>query len=134
MATNQKTGKKYAIKLFDKVLILSGDKEIQATKIVDHNHVVRHVDHGTTLIVDKYGDQELVNYLVIEYYPKGDLFDYIANTDYFSEDLARYYMHQLASALQHLHDKNIVHRDIKLENLLFNDEYNLKLIDLGFAG
>ena len=37
-------------------------------------NVVRYVDHGMTQIIDEYGDKEMVNYLVVEYYLKGDLF------------------------------------------------------------
>ena len=68
--------------------------------------------------------------MIVEYYPKFELYDYVAQSGKFSEDLARYYMRQLTSALVHVYEQGYV----KLENLLLDNEFNLKLIDFGFVG
>lgn len=49
------------------------------------------------------------------------------------EGIARYYFHQLVSAVEYMHSKNVAHRDIKLDNILIDDNYQLILIDFGFA-
>lgn len=49
------------------------------------------------------------------------------------EDGARYFMNQLIDVLMYLKEKNICHRDIKLENIILTDDLELKLIDFGFA-
>jgi serine/threonine protein kinase len=50
-----------------------------------------------------------------------------------SEDISRTLFHQLITALKHLKDIKIAHRDIKLENILLDHRFNLKLADFGFA-
>lgn len=64
------------------------------------------------------------------------MFDRIQKISHFSEKEAAKYIKQILSALSYLHAKNIVHRDMKAENLLFEnetDEANIKLIDFGVS-
>lgn len=72
-------------------------------------------------------------YMVEELAPGGELFEYVANTGKFSEEISRTYYKQLLNALSHMHSKGIAHRDLKPENLLFDGNYNLKVADFGFS-
>ena len=58
-------------------------------------------------------------YIVQEYLHGGEIYDQIVRLTYFSEDLTRHVIRQLAHAVKHLHSMGIIHRDIKPENLLF---------------
>ena len=74
--------------------------------------------------------------MTARYCSGGELFDRIKRESYFSEKEAARYIKQLLSALAYLHARNIVHRDLKAENLLFENESseaNLKLIDFGIS-
>lgn len=51
----------------------------------------------------------------------------------FPEDTARFYTAQITLAFQHLHDHNVIYRDLKPENLLINRDGNIKITDFGFA-
>lgn len=72
-------------------------------------------------------------YTVLEYAKNGILFDKLKCGKPFDEEVARYYFQQLIGALEYLHLKGFVHRDLKLENLLLDEENNLKLADFGFS-
>jgi calcium-dependent protein kinase len=72
--------------------------------------------------------------MVTEYCSGGELFDRIQRLNNFSEKMAAGLMKQILGAVTYLHERNIVHRDLKVENLLFenaNEDANLKLIDFG---
>ena len=64
---------------------------------------------------------------------RGDLFDFIANTGGLSEFFARRVMFQLFNAINYMHLKGIVHRDIKLENIVLDRDFNIKIIDFGMS-
>ena len=68
----------------------------------------------------------------MEYASHGDLFDFVLAKP-FEEKLARYYMIQLLNVLDYIHTMNIYHRDLKLENLFLDNEFQLKVGDFGLA-
>lgn len=63
----------------------------------------------------------------------GDLLTRLKKEQYFPEKEAQFVARQLAEALNYLHRKHVVHRDIKCENILFDDVGNVKLADFGFS-
>ena len=99
------------------------------------------MDHWRILkLKDYYPKEEYINeiddqsrYLVTELAASGHLYDVIWLTGWFSENIARYYFLQLIDAIQYINSKGISHLDIKLENMLLNDEYDLKLCDFGLS-
>ena len=75
-----------------------------------------------------------VLYIIMDYVENGELFELVQSTGKFDEQLARYYFRQLLSALHYLHNTcGVCHRDIKLENILMDSNYNIKLNDFGFC-
>ncbi|KAL9053189.1 MAG: hypothetical protein Q9162_004920 [Coniocarpon cinnabarinum] len=86
-------------------------KEVQIMRKIDHPNIVRLVD---------FSEAKQYYYIVLELCPGGELFHQIVRLTYFSEDLARHVIVQVAKALEYLHEEaGVVHRDIKPENLLF---------------
>jgi len=72
------------------------------------------------------------NALVLELAPHGDLFNYVLRGA-LPETVTRYYMEQLFDAMEHLHTNGYCHADIKLENILLDDSFKVKLTDFGFS-
>lgn len=72
-------------------------------------------------------------YMITLFGEKGDLYEYITANGRLTEQAARKYWTQVLSAIRFLHDQDIVHRDIKLQNVVVFGEDNVQLIDFGFA-
>ena len=69
----------------------------------------------------------------MEYAQGGEVFDFVFHTGQFSEPIARAYFQQLVEGLKAIHSTGFAHRDMKPENLLFDENFNLKITDFGFA-
>lgn len=78
-------------------------------------------------------DVQTVHYNVLEACDNGALSRYVRYTGGFEENIARLIFTQLVSAVIHMHDRNIAHFDIKLENILLDEYYNSKIADFGSA-
>ncbi|NXJ81800.1 MELK kinase, partial [Trogon melanurus] len=128
LARHLLTGERVAIKIMDKVA-LGGDLprvkvEIDAMKNLRHQHICQlyHVIETSRKI-----------FMVLEYCPGGELFDYIISKDRLSEEEARVFFRQIVSAVAYVHSQGYTHRDLKPENLLIDEDHNLKLIDFGLC-
>ena len=108
--------------------------EINALKKLKHPNIVQYFSHSDSSIMAK-EDGSFVNvqYIALEYWKQGEIFDFVAQTGRFSEEVARYYFHQLIEALEYMHGVGYAHRDIKPENILMDNWYNIKIADFGFA-
>lgn len=80
----------------------------------------------------KYKDMNFT-YLITELAENGDLFDFIEIGGSFPERVARYYFKCLVEAIEYLHSNEVTHNDIKLENLLLSQDFNIKLADFGLS-
>ena len=119
---------------FDSSMMDLVKNEISIMKELDHQNIVRLLDFNEdATYVKSNGTQLKVFYLALELVSGGEVFDFIAETGRFSEDVARYYFHQIISGLEYMHTQGMSHRDIKPENMMLDDEYNLKLADFGFS-
>ena len=79
--------------------------------------------------------EELNNlvYIILDYVPNGIFYDAIEAAGGLGEQRARYFMEQLIDVISYLHGQGVVHRDLKLENILVDENLNLIITDFGFA-
>ncbi|XP_066444753.1 hormonally up-regulated neu tumor-associated kinase-like [Eleutherodactylus coqui] len=99
-------------------------REIKIQKMIQHPNIVPLYEAYET------GSSY---YLVMELCEGGDLLDKLSEKNKIEEREAKSYIRQIVTAVEHLHRKGIVHRDIKLENILLDDESNIKLVDFGLS-
>ncbi|XP_065171466.1 testis-specific serine/threonine-protein kinase 3-like isoform X2 [Atheta coriaria] len=99
-------------------------REIEVVKGLKHPNLIRFLQAiETTHRV----------YIVMEYADNGSLLDIIRKESYIPEGRARRWFRQLVEAIEYCHDRGVVHRDIKCENLLMDGNMNIKVSDFGFA-
>lgn len=72
-------------------------------------------------------------FLVMEYCPGGDLSNYLEAEDYFNEDRARLYIAEIILAIEDLHARGIIFRDLKPDNIVLDRNGHCKLIDFGLS-
>ncbi|XP_055598776.1 testis-specific serine/threonine-protein kinase 3-like [Uranotaenia lowii] len=72
-------------------------------------------------------------YIIMQFAENGSLLQLIRREKYISEERAKFFFRQLINAVEYIHGMGVVHRDIKCENIVFDGNFTLKLIDFGFA-
>ncbi|KAJ3007479.1 hypothetical protein HKX48_009104 [Thoreauomyces humboldtii] len=78
--------------------------------------------------------QDEVNlYMLLEYVVGGELFSHLRRAGKFSNDQTRFYAAEIVVSIEHLHNLDIIYRDLKPENLLLDYQGHIKITDFGFA-
>ncbi|XP_065833116.1 MAP/microtubule affinity-regulating kinase 3-like [Oscarella lobularis] len=129
LARHVLTGVEVAIKIIDKTLLNPSSlqklyREVRIMKMLDHPNIVKLFEVIET-------DKTL--YLVMEYASGGEVFDYLVAHGRMKEKEARAKFRQIVSSVQYCHQKHVIHRDLKAENLLLDGEMNIKIADFGFS-
>lgn len=110
-----------------------GNNPNRLPKIYREIAILRGLQHPNIVRLHEMVETERHIGIILEYASGGELFDYILNHRYLKDHAARRLFAQLVSGVGYLHKKGIVHRDLKLENLLLDRNKNIIITDFGFA-
>lgn len=119
----------------DKDSIKSVESEIQILQGLKHSNIIQILGYGSDGKVVKPSGREINNlvYILLEFVTGGLLFDVCQTLGGMGENGGRFFLNQMCDVLEYMHGKGVVHRDLKLENILVDDNMNLKVADFGFA-
>ena len=132
LAEHKVTGEKVAIKTYEKYRLADPRKmknvrrEIEILKSMDHPNIIK--------LYDSCENNKQIH-LIMEYIGKNSLHAFLkARTNRrLEEHEAKKIYAQVCKGIAYCHSKNIVHRDLKLENIIIDDNKNIKIIDFGFS-
>ncbi|XP_001663093.2 serine/threonine-protein kinase SIK3 homolog [Aedes aegypti] len=129
LASHVITNSKVAIKIIDKTCLDDENlaktfREISILKVLHHPHITR--------LYEVIESRNKI-YLVTEHAARGEIFDHLVANGRMKEEEASRIFSQIISAVDYCHSKGIVHRDLKAENVLLDNEMNVKLADFGFS-
>ncbi|CAD7927352.1 unnamed protein product, partial [Amoebophrya sp. A25] len=112
-------------------------KDVQEGRMA--SHVEREIEVQRTMLHENllrlhayFQDESSIN-MVLEYCPRGELYQILKSANFFDEPRACRYFRHVSAGLQHLHAAGIMHRDLKPENLLVSHDDVVKICDFGWC-
>ncbi len=130
-----KDGEKFALKLIKEEAILKGfdinrfTRECRALEKVQHGNIVKIIEYGQAPV-----GNDLRYFLIMEYLAGKDLEKYFQSKSFdIDEKNLKNILTQVLSGLNAMHKKNILHRDIKPQNIFITDDGKIKLLDFGLV-
>ena len=118
----------------DPSIVKSVKNEARLMKLVNSENVIKVYEFQpkvTFWVKDK--TPRNVSYISLKLAENGDLIEIMEQYGILGERIAKYYFWKLIDTLELMHSKGICHLDIKPENILFDEDYNLKLCDFGYS-
>ncbi|CRL03025.1 CLUMA_CG016465, isoform A [Clunio marinus] len=122
----------YAMKVLEKVKVTAKKKTTEHTRT--EREVLEKVVDCPFLAKMYYAFQtDTKLYLVLEFYQGGELFTHLYKSEHFTESVVLFYIAEIIIALEQLHKRNIIYRDIKLENILLDAKGHIIITDFGLS-
>jgi len=133
------TGELYAVKIIrkDKKFSNTLAKSLLETEInimqemYEHPNILNGYSLNTEGVFEANGKFEQIMYCIIELAKKGTIKTFIRRSGCLEENICRFYAIQIANAVAYLHSKDYAHMDVKVDNILLEENFNCKLADMG---
>lgn len=119
-----------AIKRLKKVEVL---RLKQVEHVVNEKGILLSVTHPFIVNLWATFQDMAALYMVMEFVQGGEVFSHLRKLGRFSTDITRIYSAEVCLALDHLHQYDVIYRDLKPENLLLDSRGHIKITDFGFA-
>lgn len=136
LAQSESSGQSYAMKLF--ISEEKADEECYLNEIrferLSHPNIIRQVYSEQNRKIKCEKSSLRASFILSEFAPHGDFFDFVKeNHQHFTDKLIRTFFRQMIDGIEYLHNRNIAHLDLKLENLLVGENFTLKITDFDLS-
>ena len=102
-------------------------------KIIYETNLMRKLNHpNITKILEMFEDEKYI-LIIMEYINGGNLFSFVKKRRKLTEKISKFLFRQIILGIKHIHSQNIVHRDVKLENILIDLNNIIKICDFGIG-
>ena len=129
LGLNTLTGRVVAIKSFNKQSLDNENKK----KILYETNLMKKLNHPNITKILELFESEKYILLIMEYINGGNLFSFVKKRRKLNEKTSKFLFKQIILGIKYIHSQNIVHRDIKLENILIDIKNNIKICDFGIS-
>ena len=130
LAMHKLTEKLVAVKSINKHFL---SEKSQKQKVMQEVYILKKIKHPSVMRLFESFETKKHILFVVELCSGGDLLNYVRKRRKLNEDVAKFFFKQVISGLQYLHKKNIIHRDIKLDNILLDHNGGIKIGDFGVS-
>jgi len=131
LGLNVLTGRVVAVKSFNKQKL--NNQTENKNKIFYETDLMKYLNHPNITKLLEHFESEKYYLIIMEYINGGNLFSFVKKRRKLSEKTAKFLFRQIIKGIKYIHSKNIVHRDIKLENILIDVNNNIKICDFGIG-
>ena len=125
---------KYAIKIFKENNKEEYEKELLVLQKIKNKNIIKLISNGNGPKLKHGFKSNNLNYLVLEFAEKGELFYYVSTVkEGFEENISKYIFKEILYGINTLHENGFCHCDIKLDNILLDNDFNIKISDFSFS-
>ena len=137
LVKSMKTEKIYAAKVYEEnsESFFNEVDILEKLSSLNSPNIIHLISYGEDYIINNgIPEKEEKQYIILEYMPNNDLFYYATHLNGINEQKIKKIFYKILKAVQQCHDKGICHRDLKLENIMFNEQNEPVLCDFGYGG
>ena len=117
----------------NKLAVKMLENEFHHASKLNHPNIIKVIEAKKSVIMTENDKKTKVAFIAQELAPRGDFFNYLVKNGGLPTPIVLYYAKQLLMAVNHMHTKEVAHRDLKCENILLDNNFNLKVADFGLA-
>ncbi len=130
LATHKLTGKLVAIKTIDKSYMKD---DFSRRKVMQEVYILKKIRHPNVIRLLEVFESPKHFLMVMEYASDGDLLQFVKKKRRLTEPVAKFIFKQIVYGLAHIHSRSVLHRDVKLDNILIDSNNVIKICDFGVS-
>jgi MAP/microtubule affinity-regulating kinase len=130
LGVHKLTGKQVAIKIIDKDHL---QDDFSRKKLLREIYILKKIKHINVIRLLEVFENSKQVLMVMEYAGGGDLLHFVKEKKFLTERQAKPIFRQIIYGLAHIHSRNVLHRDIKLDNILLDQDGGVKICDFGVS-